>query len=419
MDDQIKKIEVSNTTKIFGKHSKRAAQLLAEGKTKSDILKMTGATVGVKDASFNVYDGEIFVIMGLSGSGKSTLVRMLNRLIEPTIGKILIDGENIVGMNKEQLRDVRRKKIGMVFQNFALFPHKTIQENTEYGLEIQGITKSERQEKARESLRLVGLSGYEEQYPSQLSGGMQQRVGLARALANDPDVLLMDEAFSALDPLIRKDMQDELLQLHHDMGKTIIFITHDLDEALRIGDRIALMKDGDIVQIGTPEEILMNPSNKYVERFVEDVDLSKVLTAGHIMKKADSVQVDRGARVALRLMKRLNISSIYIVDKGNQLLGAVTAQDAVQASETGKSLEDVLLKDVPTISKDTVLTDLFDVVSTTTIPVAVINEQKHLEGIIIRGALIGALAGDGQFINSSERTVETVKTEEIEVKDNE
>lgn len=419
MDDQIKKIEVSNTTKIFGKHSKRAAQLLAEGKTKSDILKMTGATVGVKDASFNVYDGEIFVIMGLSGSGKSTLVRMLNRLIEPTIGKILIDGENIVGMNKEQLRDVRRKKIGMVFQNFALFPHKTIQENTEYGLEIQGITKSERQEKARESLRLVGLSGYEEQYPSQLSGGMQQRVGLARALANDPDVLLMDEAFSALDPLIRKDMQDELLQLHHDMGKTIIFITHDLDEALRIGDRIALMKDGDIVQIGTPEEILMNPSNKYVERFVEDVDLSKVLTAGHIMKKADSVQVDRGARVALRLMKRLNISSIYIVDKGNRLLGAVTAQDAVQASETGKSLEDVLIKDVPTISKDTVLTDLFDTVSTATIPVAVVNEQKHLEGIIIRGALIGALAGDGQFINSSERTVETVKTEEIEVKDNE
>lgn len=406
MTELRKKIEVVNTTKIFGKNSKRAAQLLNEGKSKSEILKSTGATVGVKNATFDVYDGEIFVIMGLSGSGKSTLVRMLNRLIDPTMGSIRIDGEDIVSMNKEQLRQVRRKKIGMVFQNFALFPHKTILQNTEYGLEIQGIVKAERKAKAVESLRLVGLAGYEEQYPSQLSGGMQQRVGLARALANDPDVLLMDEAFSALDPLIRKDMQDELLQLHHDMGKTIIFITHDLDEALRIGDRIALMKDGDIVQIGTPEEILMNPSNEYVERFVEDVDLSKVLTAGHIMKKADMVQIDRGARVALRLMKRQGISSIYVVDKGNRLLGAVTAQDASDATKSEKSLEDVLIKDIPTISPATVLTDLFDTVSTTTIPVAVVNDEHHLEGIIIRGALIGALAGDGQFINS-DRMVET------------
>lgn len=413
MGEQSKKIEVVHTTKIFGKHSKRAAQLLNEGKSKSEILKSTGATVGVKNASFDVYDGEIFVIMGLSGSGKSTLVRMLNRLIDPTMGSIRIDGEDIVVMNKEQLREIRRKKIGMVFQNFALFPHKTILENTEYGLEIQGIAKSEREEKARESLKLVGLAGYEEQYPSQLSGGMQQRVGLARALANGPDVLLMDEAFSALDPLIRKDMQDELLQLHHNMGKTIIFITHDLDEALRIGDRIALMKDGEIVQIGTPEEILMSPSNEYVERFVEDVDLSKVLTAGHIMKKADMVQIDRGARVALRLMKRQGISSIYVVDKGNRLIGAVTAQDALDATDSGKTLEDVLIRDVPTITPDTVLTDLFDTVSTTTIPVAVVNEQNHLQGIIIRGALIGALAGDGQFINSI--PVESVVAEEVEV----
>ena len=284
--------------------------------------------------------------MGLSGSGKSTLVRLLNRLIDPTSGQVLLDGEDIVQMNKEQLREVRREKIGMVFQNFALFPHKTILSNTEYGLEIQGVSKEEREAQAKESLRLVGLAGYEEQLPRQLSGGMQQRVGLARALANDPDILLMDEAFSALDPLIRKDMQDELLQLHNDMGKTIIFITHDLDEALRIGDRIALMKDGEIVQIGTPEEILMNPSNEYVERFVEDVDLSKVLTAAHIMKRADTVQVDRGPRVALRLMKRLRISSIYVVDKRGRLLGAVTAQDAVKATENNQSLEEVLIKDV-------------------------------------------------------------------------
>ena len=257
-----KKIEVQDTTKIFGKNSKRAAQLLREGKSKDEILKETGATVGVKNATFEVYDGEIFVIMGLSGSGKSTLVRLLNRLIEPTSGQVLIDGEDIVKMNKEELRSVRRKKIGMVFQNFALFPHKTVLANTEYGLEIQGVSKEEREMDAKVALRLVGLAGYEEQTPGQLSGGMQQRVGLARALANDPDILLMDEAFSALDPLIRKDMQDELLQLHSDMGKTIIFITHDLDEALRIGDRIALMKDGEIVNSSSYYEACGHSSSR-------------------------------------------------------------------------------------------------------------------------------------------------------------
>lgn len=396
-----KKIEVKNASKIFGKSSKRAAQLLKDGKTKKEILKETGATVGVNNATFEVLEGEIFVIMGLSGSGKSTLVRLLNRLIDPTSGQILLDGEDIVKMNKEQLRNVRRKKIGMVFQNFALFPHKTILENTEYGLEIQGVAKEERKNQAIESLRLVGLAGYESQYPGQLSGGMQQRVGLARALANNPDILLMDEAFSALDPLIRKDMQDELLQLHEDMGKTIIFITHDLDEALRIGDRIALMKDGEIVQIGTPEEILMNPSNDYVERFVEDVDLSKVLTANHIMKHADTVQIDRGPRVALRLMESLRISSIYVVDKGGRLMGALTAQDAVAAAEKNLKIEDVLMTDVIKTTGESVLTDLFDIVSTATIPVAVVDEKNRLKGIIIRGAMIGALAGDNQFINEN------------------
>jgi len=368
---------------------------------------MTGATVGVKNANFDVYEGEIFVIMGLSGSGKSTLVRMLNRLIEPTSGQVILDGQDVVTLNKEQLREVRRKKIGMVFQKFALFPHRTILENTEYGLEVQGVEKGIRQKTAKEALKLVGLEGYEDQYPNQLSGGMQQRVGLARALANDPDILLMDEAFSALDPLIRKDMQNELLQLHDEMGKTIIFITHDLDEALRIGDRIALMKDGEIVQVGSPEEILMNPSNQYVERFVEDVDLSKVLTASHIMKSAETVQLDRGPRVALRLMKHHGISSIYIVDKQNRLLGAVTAQDANIASENNQSLQDVLIENITTVTSDTLLTDLFNVVSTATIPVAVINEENHrLQGIIIRGALIGALSGDNDFINGQDDSEE-------------
>ena len=418
MTEQIakKKIEVKDATKIFGRQSKRAAQLLREGKTKAEILKASGATVGVNNASFNVYEGEIFVIMGLSGSGKSTLVRLLNRLIEPTMGHILLDGEDIVQMNKEQLRKVRRKKIGMVFQNFALFPHKTILQNTEYGLEIQGVSKEEREAQAKESLRLVGLAGYEDQLPSQLSGGMQQRVGLARALANNPDILLMDEAFSALDPLIRRDMQDELLQLHSDMGKTIIFITHDLDEALRIGDRIALMRDGEIVQIGTPEEILMSPSNEYVERFVEDVDLSKVLTAAHIMKRADTVQIDRGPRVALRLMKQLRISSIYVVDKSGRLLGAVTAQDADNATENNQSLEEVLITDVLRIPEDRVLTELFDIVSTATIPVAVVDEENRLKGIIIRGALIGALSGNDQFINEN-GVVDSEDVVKVEVDD--
>ncbi|MDF2947361.1 MAG: opuAA [Bacillales bacterium] len=402
------KIRVNDVTKIFGKSSKKALQLLKEGKSKEKILKETGSTVGVNRATFEVKSGEIFVIMGLSGSGKSTLVRLLNRLIEPTLGQVLIDGKDVVKMNKEELRQVRRKKISMVFQKFALFPHKTVLENTEYGLEIQGVEKSERSTKALEALALVGLDGYENQYPSQLSGGMQQRVGLARALANDPDVLLMDEAFSALDPLIRKDMQDELLELQSNMEKTIVFITHDLDEALRIGDRIALMKDGNIVQIGTPEEVLMNPSNEYVERFVEDVDLSKVLTAQHVMKRAETVQIDKGPRVALKLMKNLGISSIYVVDKQQHLLGAITAKDASEAADKSESLIDILDKDINVVGTDTVLIDLFDKVSSSNIPVAVTDVNNRLKGILIKGAVIGALTGNSKYIN------EVVESEIIE-----
>lgn len=399
--EQTVKLQVQNVTKIFGKSPKKALQLIKEGYSKTDILKQSGCTVGVNQASFDVYAGEIFVIMGLSGSGKSTLVRMLNRLIEPTIGKIELDGKDVVKMNKAELRDVRRKKISMVFQKFALLPHRTVLENTEYGLEVQGVAKEERTQKALEALKLVDLTGYENQYPSQLSGGMQQRVGLARALANDPDILLMDEAFSALDPLIRKDMQDELLELQSRMEKTIIFITHDLDEALRIGDRIALMKDGAIVQIGTPEEILMNPSNEYVERFVEDVDLSKVLTAGHVMKRAESVQVDKGPLVALQMMKDLGISSIYVVDKKQKLLGAVTAEKARKAVNEGKPLSAILDANIKTVTKETLLVDLFELVSEAVIPVAAVDEENRLRGIVIRGAVLGALSGNERYINDS------------------
>ncbi|MGG3561861.1 glycine betaine/L-proline ABC transporter ATP-binding protein ProV [Neobacillus rhizosphaerae] len=412
MSKHDKKISVRNVTKVFGK-SKKALQLLQDGESKTSILKKTGATVGVNQATFDVEAGEIFVIMGLSGSGKSTLVRMLNRLIDPTAGQVLIDGVDIVKMNKEQLREVRRKKISMVFQKFALLPHRTVLENTEYGLEVQGVAKETRMDKAMNALKLVGLEGYEHQYPKQLSGGMQQRVGLARALANESDILLMDEAFSALDPLIRKDMQDELLELQSTMKKTIVFITHDLDEALRIGDRIALMKDGSIVQIGTPEEILMNPSNDYVERFVEDVDLSKVLTAGHVMKRAEAVSIEKGPRVALQMMRDLGISSIYVVDRKKTLLGAITASDAKEAIDRNEGILSILQTGVSTVSPDTLLTDLFDKVSSASIPVAVVDEHSRLNGILVRGAVIGALAGNNEAINDLNRAKAEVAADQV------
>ena len=264
------KLEVKHLTKIFGKRQKQALEMVQQAKSKTEILEKTGATVGVYDVNFEVQTGEIFVIMGLSGSGKSTLIRLLNRLIDPTSGDIYIDGQDVAKMNEEELRDVRRHKLNMVFQNFGLFPHRTILENTEFGLEVRGVDKEERTRLAEQALDNAGLLSFKDQYPDQLSGGMQQRVGLARALANNPDILLMDEAFSALDPLIRREMQDELLDLQAEHERTIIFITHDLNEALRIGDRIAIMADGQIMQIGTGEEILTNPANDFVREFVED-----------------------------------------------------------------------------------------------------------------------------------------------------
>lgn len=394
-------IQVKNLTKIFGKQPKRALQLLEENKSKDDILEETGMTVGVNNATFEVKEGEIFVIMGLSGSGKSTLVRLLNRLIDPTAGEVWVGDENVTTMNKEQLRKLRRKKMSMVFQKFALLPHRTILQNTEYGLEIQGIDQTEREKKARESLELVGLGGYLEKYPNELSGGMQQRVGLARALANDPDILLMDEAFSALDPLIRKDMQDELLELHQSVGKTIIFITHDLDEALRIGDRIALMKNGTVVQVGTADEILMEPADEYVERFVEDVNFAKVLTAGHIMKRAENVTVDKGPRVALQIMREEGISTVYVINKKRELLGYITADQATKASTEDKTIQEVMTKEVATVSADKLLTDLFELAATSNVPLAVTDESNRLQGIVVKGAIMGAMAGDEKIINGN------------------
>lgn len=390
-------IEAKNLSKLFGKNTKQALKLLDEGLSKEEILKETGVTVGVNRATFSVEEGETFVIMGLSGSGKSTLVRLINRLIEPTEGNISIDGEDLGQMDKDSLRNARRKKLSMVFQNFGLFPNRTIIENAEFGLEIQKVDKEERKKRAKESLEMVGLGDYISQYPSQLSGGMQQRVGLARALTNDPKILLMDEAFSALDPLIRKEMQDELIDLQSKMKKTIVFITHDLDEALRLGDRIALMKDGEIVQIGSPEEILIKPANDYVEKFVEDVDKSKVFTAQHIMKRPETVQIEKhGPRVALERMREEGLSSILVTDKNRKLKGYVTAEDASEARKKDiKDLNEILKTDIPRVGMDTALHDIFSVIHDSPTPVAVVNDDRLL-GIIVRGAVIAALAGDGE-----------------------
>lgn len=386
-------LEVKHLSKIFGKRQKAALEMVKDGKSKSEIFKKTGATVGVYDASFEVKEGEIFVIMGLSGSGKSTLVRMLNRLIEPSTGSILLGGKDISTMSAEQLREVRRHDINMVFQSFALFPHKTILENTEFGLELRGVPKEKRQELAERALDNSGLLDFKDQYPDQLSGGMQQRVGLARVLANSPKILLMDEAFSALDPLIRREMQDELLDLQDSMKQTIIFISHDLNEALRIGDRIALMKDGQIMQIGTGEEILTNPANDFVREFVEDVDRSKVLTAQNIMIKplTTTIELD-GPQVALNRMHNEEVSMLMATNRRRQLVGSLTADAAIEARKKGLPLSEVIDRDVRTVSKDTVITDIMPLIYDSSAPIAVTDDDNRLLGVVIRGRVIEALA---------------------------
>ena len=283
------KIEINNVYKIFGPKPNQVLEIVKGGSGKDEILEKTGHTVGLDNVSLKIEEGETFVCMGLSGSGKSTLIRHLNRLIDPTDGEILVEGTNVMSLNKEKLIEFRRHKMSMVFQRFGLFPHKTVLQNVGYGLEMQGIDPEKRNSVAMEKIEAVGLSGFENQYPNQLSGGMQQRVGLARALATDTDIMLMDEAFSALDPLIRSDMQKQLLDLQAQLKKTIVFITHDLDESLRLGDHIGILNAGKLVQVGTPVEIVMNPADDYVEAFVKDVNRAKVLKAKIIMKSANEV----------------------------------------------------------------------------------------------------------------------------------
>jgi glycine betaine/proline transport system ATP-binding protein len=392
---KILKIKAENLYKVFDGKGQKEIEMLKNGKSKDDILEKTGATVGINNASFEVEEGEIFVIMGLSGSGKSTLLRTLNRLVEPTAGSVEIDGTNIMELNKNDLREFRKEKFGMVFQNFALFPYRTVLENAEFGLEIQGMDKEQRREKAMTALKQVGLEGYEDQKPDQLSGGMQQRVGLARALAVDTDILLMDEPFSALDPLIKKDMQDKLLDLYEHIDKTIVFITHDLDEALKLGDRIAIMKDGEIVQVGNHEEILTNAENDYVAEFVQDVNRSRVLTAEDIMDKPRAVLYKQdGLRTALHKMRHNELGSIFVLGENRKYRGIVTIEDVVESLNKDKENLDEIIKEVPIAEPEESVNDLFSKIADIDTPLPVLDENDKLKGIIVKTNVVANLASE-------------------------
>ncbi|MCG7527847.1 glycine betaine/L-proline ABC transporter ATP-binding protein [Streptomyces sp. OfavH-34-F] len=349
------RLQAEHLYKVFGRRPDQAVQKLRSG-TGRDALRADGTTAAVIDASFTVEPGQIFVVMGLSGSGKSTLLRMLNGLLEPTSGQVLFDGEDLTALSPAQLRHVRSTRISMVFQHFALFPHRSVLENAAYGLEVQGVPRAERHRRAAEALELTGLAGWEKSWPDELSGGMQQRVGLARALATDADLLLMDESFSALDPLIRRDMQDQLLELQKRLKKTIVFITHDLNEAMRLGDRIAVMRDGEIVQLGTAEDILVTPANEYVASFTQDVDRTRVLTAGAIMAEPHTVMGTPD-------------------DDGDEL----------------RNPADVLRAAPATVTESTPIIELFTPCSQSGVAVAVTDDKGKLTGVVTRARLLAVL----------------------------
>ncbi|WP_430972083.1 quaternary amine ABC transporter ATP-binding protein [Sunxiuqinia rutila] len=392
----MEKIKIEKLSLVFGKGKAKALKMLDQGKSKAEILDATGCNVAVRDANLTINEGEIFVIMGLSGSGKSTLLRCINRLINPTTGKIFVNNEEITNMSDKELLNIRRKELAMVFQHFGLLPHRTVLSNVAFGLELQGIEKEEREVKAQETIDLVGLKGYENQKVSELSGGMQQRVGLARGLANSPEVLLMDEAFSALDPLIRSQMQDELLLLQEKMQKTILFITHDLEEAIKLGDRIAIMKDGEIVQVGTSEEIITNPADDYVESFVENVDRSKIVTAGSIMfKKPKVARLKKdGPAVVLRTMRDLGLSSMPVVRTNRTFLGFVKLEDVVDLKKKEiKTIESIIRDSVMTVNPDETVEDMLPLLSKTNLPIPVVNEENHLLGVVSPTSLIAETTG--------------------------
>ena len=392
------RIVVQNLWKVYGQRPERIITSEWADRSKREILEQTGCVTALRDISLEVQRGECFVVMGLSGSGKSTLVRCLIRLIEPTHGQILVDGEDLLQYTETQLRGFRRRMIGMVFQHFALFPHRKLMDNAAWGLEIQGVGKRERYRRAAEVIELVGLKGWEEKYPSELSGGMQQRVGLARALAVDPEILLMDEPFSGLDPLIRRQMQEELIRLQRQLRKTIVFITHDLSEALTLGDRIAIMRDGEIVQIGTPEEIVMVPEDAYVSEFVQDVRKEKVLTAKNVMQAARAVVFDhQGPRVALHAMTTNESEAAFVIDTDERLKGVLTVEAATRAAQAAATrLTDYIDVGLPTARINTLLEELIPLTAASNIPVPVLDDAGRLVGEVHRTGVLVGMTGSAQ-----------------------
>ena len=383
MNDSKPKISIQNLIKIFGDRPRTALESLRQGKTRDQIQAETGHVVAVSDVSFDIKRGELFVIMGLSGSGKSTLIRCLNSLIPATSGHVFIDDEDIAHVDDARLREIRRTKITMVFQKFALFPHRSVVENVEYGLKVRGVSPSERREKARVTLEQVGLSQWADYKPSALSGGMQQRVGLARALATDAEILLMDEAFSALDPLIRREMQDELLRLQADLQKTIVFISHDIQEALKIGDRVAILKDGAVVQIGTPEDIVIRPANNYIAAFTQDVNRAQVLKTGTILRKIPPYRLGKDSlEHALAHIQQHNCNLLYVVDQQQRPVGYITDEQLMRAVQAGdRDLQQVLETNVATVPRSSCLEEVFALCDSNR-PLAVVCEQGHFQGVV-------------------------------------
>ncbi len=393
------KIEIKNLSILFGPEKAKAKKMIMKGKSKQEILKATGCTVAVRNANLEIEEGEMFVIMGLSGSGKSTLLRCINRLNEPSMGEIRLNGVDITRSSDKELLQIRRKEMAMVFQHFGLLPHRTVLNNVSFGLELQGVPKDERMQKAQESVLLVGLKGYENQRVDELSGGMQQRVGLARALANNPEVLLMDEAFSALDPLIREQMQDELLLLQEKMKRTIVFITHDLDEAIKLGDRIAIMKDGEIVQVGTPEEILTDPANAYVTRFTESVDRGRIVTASSIMlKQPIVVRLKKdGPETILRKMREKHLYALPVIGNEDQFIGEIQYKDVLRLRKEGsKDVSSIVIKEVPSVLENTTVEDMLPLLPKVRQALPVVDENNRLTGVVSPSAIIIEMTGKDQ-----------------------
>jgi glycine betaine/proline transport system ATP-binding protein len=393
----MEKIKIENLYKIFGPDPQKAIKMLEQGEDKETVFEKTGMTVGVNNANFTIEEGEIFVVMGLSGSGKSTLVRMINRLIRPSAGNIIINNQSVTQMSEKELVQFRLNNMSMVFQSFALMPHMNVLENASFGLDLAGVEGKAQKDRAMAALSQVGLAGWEDQYPNQLSGGMQQRVGLARGLAVDPDIMLMDEAFSALDPLIRTEMQDELLKLQDGSNRTIVFISHDLDEALRIGDRIAIMEGGRVVQVGTPEDILQNPVDDYVRAFFRGVDPTNVISAGDIVKDSQLTVVKKkegGIRATHELLSSKDRKFAYVLDSQHRFLGVIsvdTLQEAMDKNMTGQPIDTCFLKKAKQVNVNDYMQDILPEVASRPWPIPVVDDDNIYKGVVSKNRFLKTL----------------------------